>query len=279
MRFRSFPWGALAFALAVLALFVASLTLQRSLTIALAGLGVMASALGLPGLSSRRDRTWLIVGGFLGGAVVLLGSFAPWVLNAYWALDTPVPEPDPHLLVLTPRTELRAKGSPLTPDTWADADTQAIRQDDLAVWVQSVVAGRLPDKPAKPYLLVNLRLSQLRTDRDITVSALTGEQSPVLTDAAGATWPLVEQRPRRTTITPFDSFVLIDQILIYELPPDVLQIPAAKTDDSELPAEFKLEVPASAWGRNGVCRFHIAKMVDERDLTPAKLIARIKQKL
>src|SRR3954471_10893799 len=192
MHFRSFPWGALAFALAVFALLVASLTLQRSLTIALAGLGVIAAALGLPGLSSRRDRPWLLVGGFLGGAVVLLGSFAPWVLNTYWAMDLPVPEPDPHPLVVTPRTDVRAKGSPLSPDTWADADTEAIRQDDLLIWVHSVVAGRLPDKAAKPYLLVNFKLSQLRTDREIAVSSLTGTQSPVLTDASGATWSLVE---------------------------------------------------------------------------------------
>lgn len=279
MRFRSFPWGALAFALAVLALLLASLTLQRSLTITLAGLGVIAAALGLPGLSSRRDRPWLIVGGFVGGAVVLLGSFAPWVLNTYWALDLPVHEPDPHPLVVTPRTDVRAKGRPLTPDTWADADTEAIRQDDLLIWVHSVVAGRLPDKPAKPYLIINFKMSQLRTDRDIAVSALTGKRSPVLTDAAGANWTLVEQRPRRAVITPFDSYVLIDQILIYELPPAVLQLPASKAEGSELPADLKLEVPASAWGRNGVCRFHIGKMVDERDLTPAKLIARTKQML
>lgn len=281
MRFRSFPWGALAFALAVLALFVASLTLQRSLTITLAGLGVIAAALGLTGWSTRRDRPWLIVGGCLGGAVVLLGSFYPWVLNNYWALDVPVNEPDPHPLVVTPRTDVRATGRPLTPDTWADADTEAIRQDDLLIWLHSVVAGRLPEKPTKPYLLVNFKMSQLRTDRDITVSPLTGNQSPVLTDATGATWTLVEQRPRRYTITPFDTFLLIDQILVFELPPAVLQLPAAKDDveDSELPADLKLEVPASAWGRNGVCRFHIAKMDDERNLTPAKLIARTKQML
>src|SRR3954451_18487241 len=109
MRFRSFPWGALAFALAVLALFVASLTLQRSLTIALAGLGVIAAALGLPGLSGRRDRPWLIVGGLLGGAVVLLALFAPSVLNTYWAMDVPMPETDPHLLVVTPRADPRGQ--------------------------------------------------------------------------------------------------------------------------------------------------------------------------
>src|SRR3954451_6362314 len=141
MRFRSFPWGALAFALAVLALFVASLTSQRSLTIALAGLGVIAALLGLPGRSSRRDRRWLVGGGVLGGAVVLLGSFAPWVLNSYWALDLPVPETDPHPLVVTPRTDVRSRGRPLTEDTSADAYTEAIRQDDLLIWVHSVVAG------------------------------------------------------------------------------------------------------------------------------------------
>lgn len=279
MRFRSLPWGALAFALAVLALFVASLTLLRSLTIALSGLGVIAAALGLPGLSSRRDRPWLIVGGFLGGAVVLLALFAPWVLNTYWAMDVPVLETDPHPLVVTPRADPHGKGSPLTADTWADADKEAIRQDDLLIWVDSVVAGRLPDKAAKPYLLVNFKLSQLRTERDITVSALTGTQSPVLTDAAGTPWALVEQRPRRAIITPFDAEVLIDQILIFELPLAVLQLPAAKAADSELPVDLKLEVPASAWGRQGVCRFRIASMDDERDLTPAKLIAQAKQML
>jgi putative heme-binding domain-containing protein len=279
MRFRSFPWGALAFALAVLALWAASLTLQRSLAIALAGLGVLAALLGLPGLSSRRDRRWLVIGGFLAAAVVLLGSFAPWVLNSHWALDLPVPETDPHTLVVTTRADARSRGRPLTDDTAADADTEAIRQDDLLIWVHSVVAGRLPDKPAKPYLLVNFKMSQLRTDRDIAVSALTGDQSPVLTDAAGTTWALVEQRPRRANITPFDSYVLIDQILIFELPPAVLQLPAAQAEDSVLPADLKLEVPASAWGRKGVCRFRIARMVDERDLTPAKLIARTKQML
>src|SRR3954453_12851456 len=129
MRFRSFPWGAIAFALAVVALIVASLTLQRSLTIALAGLGVVAALLGLPGLASRRDRRWLVAGGFLGGAVVLVASFAPGVLNSYWTLDTPVPDTDPHPLVVTPRADVRNPGRPLTDDTAADADTEAIRQD------------------------------------------------------------------------------------------------------------------------------------------------------
>src|SRR5436189_4334786 len=138
MRFRSLPWGTLAFALAVLALLVASLTLLRTLTIALASLGVIAAALGLPGLSVRRDRPWLIVGGFLGGAVVLLALFAPGVLNTYWAMDVPVPETDPHQLVVTPRADPRGPGSPLTADTWANADKEAIRQDDLLIWVDSV---------------------------------------------------------------------------------------------------------------------------------------------
>jgi putative heme-binding domain-containing protein len=249
------------------------------LTIALAGLGVIAALPGLPGLASRRDRRWLVAGGVLGGVVVLLAGFAPGVLNSYWTLDTPVPETDPHPLVVTPRGDVRSPGRPLTDDTSADAVTEAIRQDDLLIWVFSVVAGRLPDKAAKPYLLVNLKMSQLRTERDIAVSPLTGNHSPVLTDAAGATWPLAEQRPRRAVITPFDSAVLIDQILIFELPPAVLRLPAAKTDDSELPADLKLEVPASAWGRKGVCRFRITRMVDERDLTPAKLIARTRQML
>lgn len=279
MSFRSFPWGALAFALAVLALFVASLTLLRSLTIALAGLSVMAAVLGLPGFSARRDRPWLIVGGVLGGAVVLIALFAPWVLNTYWALDVPVPETDPHPLVVTPRTDPQGNGTPLTADSWADADREMIRQDDLLIWVQSAVAGRLPDKPAKPYLLVYFKMSQIRTEHDVALSALVGAHSPVLTDAAGIPWPLVEQRPRRLTVTPFDLNVLIDQILIFELPDAVLQLPAARGEGSELPVDLKLEVPASVWGRQGVCRFRITRLDDERDLTPARVIAQTRQML
>jgi putative heme-binding domain-containing protein len=279
MSFRSFPWGALAFALAVLALFVASLTFLRSLTIALAGLALLAAMLGLPGFRARRDRPWLIVGGLVGGAVVLLASFAPWVLNTYWAMDIPVPETDPHPLVVTPLMEPLGPGTPLTANSWADADQEVIRQDDLLFWVQSAVAGRLPDKPAKPYLLVNFKMSQVRTARDIAVSALTGNHRPVLTDAAGNHWPLVEQRPRRVIVTPFDSSVLIDQVLIFELPLAVLETPVAKAENSELPVDLKLEVPASAWGREGVCRFRITRIADERDLTPARMIAQARQML
>lgn len=278
MLFRSFPWGALAFALAVLALLAASVIGVRSLTIALAALGVIAAVVGLPGFSLRSDRRWLIVGGLLGSGVVLLALFAPGVLNSFWAMDIPVPETDPNPLVVTPRDQPRGKGKPLAANTWADTDKEAIRQDDLLIWVDSVVAGRLPEKPATPYLIIDLKLSQIRTEREITVAPLTGKNLPVLTDAAGRAAALIEQRPRQAYLTVFEP-TLIDQLLIFEVPAAILQLPAAEGDFGELQADLKFEVPAAAWGRQGVCRFRITRILDERDLTPAKLVARYKKEL
>lgn len=278
MLFRSFPWGALAFSFAVLALLQGSLVGLRWLTIVLAALSLIAALFGLPGRSSRRDRPWLIVGGLLGASLVALGFLAPGILNSYWALDVPVPESDPNQFEVTPRDQPRGKGKLLAADNWVDADKDAIRQDDILIWLDSVVVGRLPEKAGSPHLLVNIKVGQIRRERQIAVAAMTGERSPVLTDDAGRACVLVDQRPRQLFHTDFDP-CFVDQILVFEAPATVLQLPPATVEESELQTDLKLEVRASAWGRQGVCRFRISSITDERDLTPAKVVAQYKQKL
>ena len=258
------PWGVAAFGCAVLALLVASLVGIRLLTIALALLGVGMVPLGLRATSEdrrTRDRVWLGVGGSLSGLVLLLALFAPGILNSWWALDTAVPGGDPDMQTLIPRDQPQGEGRPLAADEWANAAMEAIRQDDAVVRLQSVKVGPLPGRDTGSYVLVHFRLANVRHDRTIDLEGFGGKHVPVLKDDAGGSCPFREQWLRRQVKGPpiFDPTV-----------PEGVEVQPARWRDLLLvfdaPAPgveaFRLELPASAWGRKGVYRFHIPNLFD-----------------
>ena len=151
-------------------------------------------------------------------------------------------------------------------EDWVEAATEGVRQDDLFIQVPSVKAGPLPDKGTTSYLLVNVRLDQFRSGRTNAFERFARDKhEPKLTDAAGRSYAFFGDRTRKSA-TKFDRWLVVDQLLVFELP-------------EPRPELLKLELPASAWGRAGVCRFRIAEIVYESAPDPAKLIARTKAML
>ena len=251
------PWGLAAFLLVGLAVFLAFLVDVRwpwptfslsALGFAVVLVGSWASRSHLP----ARSGVSLVLAGIVCAAVALVSVFAPGFLNSDLRMKAPVPESDPNLqLVVSLEATLeKDKGRPLAEDEWVDASKAGIRQDDLFIRIESVKIGRLPERGAKSYLLINYRVNQFRPGRKMAYQRyLPGESEPVLTDDSGRSYAFVFDRIRKTA-TKFHVLLRVDQILVFELPPSGIE-------------SLKLELPASAWGRQGVCRFRIADVVQE----------------
>lgn len=257
------PWGLVAFLLAALALLLASIIGLRSLTILLAALGLVVVLVGIPLSWPRRqtrDRVWLTLGGSVSGAVLGVALFASGLLNPFWAIDFPVPRnQDPNRMVVVPRDVLQDPGKPYTAGDWVDAETEAIRQYDMIVRVDSVKTGPLPDKEDRFYLQIHLRLANSGHTENIPIECFgVDKHPPALHDDSGRLYPFLDQRPRRLAagvivFEPPSQEVAtllppryLDYLLVFELPSSGFEA-------------LKLELPASAWGRQGVCRFRIAK--------------------
>ncbi len=199
------PWGAAAFVAGALALLQASVPGLWWLTVALAALGVLLVGQGIRATwphPRATDRTWLVLGGGVSGVVLLVALAAPWLLNNWWAIDTQVALSDPDAQVVVPRDVPLDKGRRPSADDWADAVTEAIRQDDLFVRVESVKSGPRPGKavPASAdgsCLMVYLRLLNCKHERTISVEGFKDTHQPVLTDDTGHSYAFLGQRRRR----------------------------------------------------------------------------------
>jgi len=249
-----------AFALATLALLLASLVGVRSLTITLSALGVGVAVLGQ--VASWRkprpaDRVWLPLGGFASAAVLALTLFAPGLLNGFWALDVPIPPRDANKLMRAPRDQTGVEETPLAAGDWVDATTEAIRQDDLLIRVEKTWSGPLEDKGPTSYLLVYFRLVNHGSGQSIPFEGFgTDKHRPVLTDDLGHSYPFLEQRPRKLNVRGaiFEAAVSPAGLVLQRGKLDsllVFQVPASPSDT------LKLELPASAWGRQGVCKMRL----------------------
>jgi putative heme-binding domain-containing protein len=270
LKIKTSAWGPAAFLFAVLGLLAASLGGPRSLSIGLAACGLAAVVLGA-GVALRRptvrDALWLWVGGAASGAILCLTLYAPDIVSDHWAKNRPVQESDPNRQVLVPIKEPMEDGEPPAAGQWADAATQGIRQDDVFVRVESAEIGRLPEKGDKPYLLVNLRVTQVRRERKVKFHGFVDEGlRPVLRDAVGHIYQYHGHRSRKPFQTKFDVALNIDHLLQFDVPPAGAQY-------------LDLEVPAAAWGRAGVCRLRIRNF--EPDQAPAlpQLVAKYKEML
>lgn len=246
--------GAAAFGLATAALLSASLVGVRMLTIVLAVFGLLVAALGLVATKEKRERkdwVWFVAGSVMNGLVLFLAIFLPGLLNAFWALDVPV-EVNPDQLFAVPRTVPRAPGKALTADDWVDACREAIRQDTVLVRIKSVKAGSLGGRSS---LQIHLEIVNLGTEL-ITIAGLGAEMhTPELTDSSGRSYAFLK-RQQRTNIEGPPVFV--------DLVPKTVGLGMNERQDCllqfEAPApgvDLKLEVPSSAWGRQGRCKFRI----------------------
>ena len=256
------PWGLGAACLAGLAVNLAVTAGMRWLTIALSLFGMALGFVGVwccLGRGVKRGSVSLAFGEVLCAGVLGVALFAPEWLNAHWKVLPPPPPDDPHLLERVSRDKPLGPGKPLAQDDWVDAAKEVVRQDDMVLRVHSVKVGQLPDKGTASFLIVNLVLGQVRDGRTTTFTRFAqGENKPKLTDGAGRWYAFLGDRVRKLP-THFERTFKVDQLLIFQLPP-------------AQEAFLNLEVPASAWGREGVCRFRIQEVVHEPPPDRAKMI-------
>jgi putative heme-binding domain-containing protein len=267
MRDKLSPWGPIALVLAAAGVVLASVPGTRWPCQAPAALGVLVALLGIPATrkGTVRDWVWLALGGALSATVLCLTLFAPGLLNPRWEIDTPVPQPDPNRLVRVPIDRPLDEGRPVGDEDWVDAATEGIRQDDLFVAVRAAKAADLTGRSAAARLHVSLSLHQRRPGQTIIFGGFGRDQhTPVLTDGAGRGYAFVGHNPERFSAV-FDLVPLhLDHVLVFELPPAGTQ-------------SLKLTVPSSAWGRQGVCRFHIARIEREAPPDATTEVARYKK--
>jgi hypothetical protein len=255
------PWGASAFCVSAMALLQASTLGSWWLTVALAAVGVVLFAGGVWATRERRrvkDRVWLTLGGTVSGAALVLALFAPGLLNRYWAMDIRLARPDVNEQFVVNRDTPLDEGRRMPADESANAATDGIRQEDMFVRLESVKKGTLP-KGDGVALLFHVRLINCKHERTIEVEGFVSEHKPVLTDESGQVCAFVEQRMRKQSRTQ----------VVFEASQRVAHIEAADRQDYLLvfaaPAKttnLKLELPSSAWGRKGTCKFRISNLFE-----------------
>jgi hypothetical protein len=260
------PWGLATCAFAVLALLLASVVGVRILTITLCVCGLMAAGIGFwtRDQAQRKGRLSLALGATCNALLLLLALFLPGVINSRWARDFGVAASDPNKQVVVPRDQPRDQGRPLSDGEWVNPVKEAIRQDEVFTRVESVQVDRLADKGDNKYLLVYLRLANSGYGRTVPVETFSREKHrPLLTDDSGREYAFLEERPRKplrgrgpvtfeTACPPVREMPatgFLDQMLVFEAP-------------SGKVGALNLEVPASAWGRTGSCRFRSPGLFD-----------------
>lgn len=265
------PWSLAAFFLAVVGLLGASLIGEWLLTVSLAGLGIAVVLLAIATTRGRRslqDWGWLAFSGLLNAALLGVTLFNPGILSDRWVITHPVVQRDANQFVRVSREHPMEPGNPLADGEWVDADTEGIRQDDIYARVEAATIDSLPEKGSASFLLISVSVSQ--TGFEPTTAKfhgfVTDKGAPVLTDAAGQPIRLLGQRPRKPARTAFDLDFQFDYWLIFELPTGAIE-------------SLKLELPASAWGRPGTCRFHIKTIEKEPPSAIPQQIAEYKAKL
>jgi hypothetical protein len=246
-------WGAIAFFLASVALLSASLSLPRWLAMSLAGLGLLLSLAGVLGSREEwriKDSVWLTLGGSFSGVLLLLAAFAPSWLNVRWCMDFDVPEPDRNQQIMVSRDN-KTDVKELTGGDRVDAETHAIRQGDLLIRVESAVVDR-PTAKDPPTLFITLHIANIGPLHPITYHGqAVGERRAVVRDSRGKELPrrdLGAQAHKAGQLT-------TASILPNHDVKDVLAVepPWSGTEHVEL------DLPAAAWGREGVCKFTIAR--------------------
>ena len=134
--------------------------------------------------------------------------------------------------------------------------------------VLSVKSGRLPERGATVFLLVNFRVDQIQDGRAelLTNATPRASRGPKLTDESGQAYDFLGDFCAEARPPNLDLLLAEDRLLLFELPPSQAK-------------NLQLELPASAWGRDGICRFRIAEITHESAPNMAMLVAQTKAML
>lgn len=244
-------WGVFAFSCAAVAMLLAALSLPRWLSLAFAVLGVL---LGLAGAVAPRDEwkikdaLWLALGG--GGCALLLflGLLRPAWLNDRWGRNFVVNEEERNKPILV-KKDTNAEVKELDNAERADAATYGIRYGDVVVRIDKVGIERLPSK-AESVLVFALHISNASPLKTITYHGQGGEQyHATVRDSSGkvlqrcdlGTKAQERGQLRESSVLPLHE---IDDLIAVEMP-------------SAEAGQLELDLPASAWGKEGVCQFTI----------------------
>lgn len=245
-------WGVIAFFLAALALLVAAFALPRFLSISLAVLGLATALIGLMAQreeSHLKDRVWLALGGVGSGLLLLLALFAPSWLSVRWGMDFDVPEPDRNKLVMVSRDN-RTELKELSSGDRVDAETNAIRQGDVLVRVESAIVER-PAEKEQPVLLITLHIANVGQLHNIPYDGqASGEHRAIVRDSRGK-----ELQSRELKDKDKHRAHPIGKVSI--LPTHEVKDVVVRESPWSGTSHLELDVPSAAWGREGVCRFTI----------------------
>jgi hypothetical protein len=254
-------WGLSAFVLGGLGLLLASLLAKRWVTIGVSSLGVAVAVMGIPmawNRPAKKHRVWLGLGATMSSAVLILAIFAPEYLSNWMALDRSVATKDMDQQVAIPRELVRDKGRPLAAEDWTDAVSEAIRQEDIVLRVESADNGQVSGRDDRT-VNIHIRLSNLGA-QTIAFAGFAGDKHPlVLSDDGGRTYRFVEQRPKTPArgAPVFDAPSTQGGDLAMGEKLDYLLVFTGQPVGSQA---LKLEVPASAWGRKGTCKLRIPRL-------------------
>ncbi len=242
-------WSACALILAALALLFAVLAFPRWLPITLAAFGCLVALIGV--LAARenwepRDVVWLGLGGGGNALLLILVLSVPSWLNNQWGRDFEVPPPDLNQQVMVSRdntTDVKT----LTTTDWVEADKNAIRQGDVLVRIESVAVDRVEGSDY-PSLLIKLHLANVGQLHEVLYHGQASDAPPpIVRDSRGRRlhWSDLGVHAKKAgqvgTVSVFPTHEVND-LLVFESP---------------WPGPLELELPASAWGREGFCKFRI----------------------
>lgn len=251
-------WGIVGFFLAALVMLFAALTFPRWLAMCFAGLGLVLGLIGLavpPSEWKLKDGLWLALGGGGCGLLLLLGLVCPSWLSDRWAMSfvvRPTESAKPMRVSLSKAAESQELGD----DERADATLYAIRHGDLLIRIERAEIQKLPNKDL-PLLLIALHVENVGQLHILTYHGQgSAEHSAVVRDSRGKELPRcdlgaqAEKRGQVPMVTVLPLHATSDLIAV--------EAPWPGTE------HVQVDMPASAWGREGVCRFTI----------PSKLLRR-----
>ena len=250
------PFGVLAFLLATVALFCASVPGARFLMVPLACTGLLLAALGTTLSGARKAGLGLVAAGFGVSLFVLVSvGFWPSLLHlpapalenqASSDVQTVYHEPKPHSF-----QRLAPKES-----EWVDATQDAVQQAGVRVRITGVAVGPVVVKDAngrrgrgERSLVVRLRISNTGADRLVEYQSwsVAAASPPRLEDNTGKAYTLKNLDrvvgQQRHAWLPAAKWV--DDVLVFETPAPAiewlrLELPCAGVG---LPGQFRLEIP------------------------------------